>query len=154
MYSFLDLSDTQVLYCSVHSSPCLIFELTKGVMRGSIISGLSNQLCQCCCYAPTRMMMSWISQAAQAFCADSDNGHLQALQCARVLPVDPIFNLTVLVRSCFLCYAQFETSHFSSDIQIARTKICSCCCRFPSVLFIFLQMMYLRLKAIFISPFT
>jgi hypothetical protein len=68
------------------------------------------------------MMMSWISQAAQAFCADSDNGHLQALQCARVLPVDPIFNLTVLVRSCFLCYAQFETLHFSSDIQIARTK--------------------------------
>jgi predicted permease len=99
MYSFLDLSDTQVLYCSVHSSPCLIFELTKGVMRGSIISGLSNQLCQCCCYAPTRMMMSWISQAAQAFCADSDNGHLQALQCARVLPVDPIFNLTVLAEA-------------------------------------------------------
>jgi hypothetical protein len=60
------------------------------------------------------MMMSWISQAAQAFCADSDNRHLQALQCARVLPVDPIFNLTVLVRSCFLCYAQFETSYFSS----------------------------------------
>jgi hypothetical protein len=65
------------------------------------------------------MMMSWISQAAQAFCADSDNGHLQALQCARVLPVDPIFNLTVLVRSCFLCYARlkFRTSVLIYKLQ-------------------------------------